>query len=508
MAAVSAPARRAPVGPGAQLAIVLALALGVGVLTSASPLIGRLMIGAIGMLVFAIVALSNRVAALCMIVTWLALLGFVRRLLIPFVGWSPIDPLLAVGPAAAIILLYVGRHAASKVPRSFLSSTCLFLTLWTIGQIANPYETDFVVAVQASIFYIPPLLWFFVGRGLDADAHEKVLRTMLWVSLPVVMLGFYHSLVGFLPFELTWVGVSGQSAAIFLPGFRVRPFSTLVSPQEYGFFLAFVICYLTARLCYDKKHRLWLLGYLVMTWVALFLQASRSIFLLTLIATAVALIVRTRSVASLIALLAIGTALVLFSRGNEAATTEERQEAGEANVGDQGNSDVLVQHQVSGLVDPSSSTFSLHMQLIEQSIIDAFEQPLGAGISRGTIAEKKADQSANESAESDLPNVMAGLGLPAGIALILIYASGFAAAFYLQMREPSSRHLAWLAMMVAATNQWLNGALYSVSTSLFLVLGGVAAEFAARKRVKRRRLADVVAADLAGDDTGMVTAGR
>lgn len=478
---------RGPSPAAFQLGVVIAIALAVGALSSASPLIGRLVVGVIGMFIFAIIAISNRVAAVCLIIVWLALLGFLRRLLIPFVGWSEIDPLLLVGPGAAVVLMYVGRHAAAKVPRTMLSSTVLFLALWTVGQIFNPYERDFMVALQASIFYLPPLLWFFVGRGLDADAHDKVLLTMFWVSIPVVALGMFHSLVGFLPFELTWLGVSGQSAAVFLPGFRVRPFSTLVSPQEYGYFLSFLICYLTARVAHPDKHRIWLFGYLGLAWIALFLQASRSIFLLTLVAVATVLVVRSRSIAALIGLFAVATALVLFSLATEAAPSEVREERGEARSGDQGNPDVLVQHQVSGLVDPSSSTFSLHMRLIERSIQDAFRRPLGAGISRGTIAEKNADPTANTSAESDLPNVMAGLGLPAGIALILLYLAGFAAVFYLELRHPSVRHLAWLGILVAATNQWLNGALYSVSSTLFLILGGVAAEFAVRKRAKRRR---------------------
>ncbi|MFN2582366.1 MAG: hypothetical protein ABR498_06465, partial [Candidatus Dormibacteria bacterium] len=291
-------------GGGSSRAAILVVAIigaGLSVLAGGNSLIARGVMGVLGLVILAVVALSSTEIALVTLVGWLAVLGFMRRLIIPFAGWSPYDPLLLISPIGAILILLALRQGPGR-RRTLLWSMAVFLMLWTIAEIVNPLQgKSALVAAQGAMFIITPLLWFFVGWRLSAKQHDLVLRTVFTMNIVIVGEGLYHTFVGFLPFELTWVGVSGQGAAIFLPGFRIRPFSTLTSPQEYGIALSIGAMIIAARLLSGERDRWrrYLIALYAVTAIAVFLQGSRSVFLAFIGATLVQFVVHYRSMVSI-----------------------------------------------------------------------------------------------------------------------------------------------------------------------------------------------------------------
>jgi hypothetical protein len=435
----------------------------------------RALVGIAGFLIFGLIALSGRETALTLALVWLVLLGFIRRLLIPFVGWSPNDPLLLVGPASAAVIWFFSR-GTTPVRQSLVRALVGPLLLWVVAQLLNPNEPSLAVAAQGALFYVGPLLWFFVGLHLDRAQHDRVLSTLFWMSLVVVAHGLYQTFVDLLPFEYTWLGASGQGAAVYVGGFNVRPFSTLVSPQEYGVFLSIALMIIWARFLHRRAHRGWLLLYWIVTAVALFYQSSRGIFLFFLIGQAVVTVAHWRSAAAFLAVVVLGAGLALFAGTQQISAEPDDPGAGA------GRSSALVRHQLSGLTNPGDSTAGLHVELAAGALDAALDHPLGLGVSTATLASRKAvgfEGQRIKSAENDFGNVPAALGLPGGLAYIAIVVATFAGAVQIQRRRPSARHLAWLGILAVTTAQWMNGSLYTVSAIVWLAVGGIARETAA-----------------------------
>lgn len=445
--------------------------------------IGRLLIGLFGALAFTLIAITSRDLALTMIIVWLALLGFVRRLLIPFAGWSEADPLLLVSPVIAFVL-WIHYRDERPPPRTMLSSMVAFFMLWTAAQIFNPNEPSLITAAKAAMFYVVPLMWFFVGRGLPRDLHQRVLDTTFWMMFVVVGHGLYQTYFQLLPFEYTWVGVSGFGESLFLPGFKIRPFSTLVSPQEYGIFLGIGIVITYARVLYRRGPRGPQVLFLLVSAWALFLQGSRSIFLFALLAFFVMTFVHLRSLPATLGIIAV---LGLIIYGSTTASPPQSLSEDEQLQNNKSTSQLLVQRQLQGLLNPTGeeSTATLHVDLIVEGFVDGVTNPLGRGVSAASIVAHK-EGAAETSAESDIANITAVFGIAAGLAYLAFVLLGFAAAFRLQRREPSFIHLVWCGVLVACLNQWWSGSLYSTSTLVFLALGGIATETARSIRDARR----------------------
>src|SRR5688500_16708462 len=131
-----------PRGPrGLVLAVGLAAAAAVATQITE---VARLFIGVAGLFVFILITVSDRDLALKMITIWLIFLGFIRRFLIPFAGWSAQDPLLLVSPAVALVMLITARRFGPP-PRTLSASLALFLLLWSGVQVLNPNESTLLV---------------------------------------------------------------------------------------------------------------------------------------------------------------------------------------------------------------------------------------------------------------------------------------------------------------------------------------------------------------------------
>lgn len=432
--------------------------------------VSRAIIGGLAMLVFALVAESNRKLALGVVLTWLVFLGFARRMLIPFAGWSSQDPMLLVSPACAAVLWFFGTRRRAQRP-TLLSGLGIVLLLWSVVEIANPASPSLVVGAQAALWWATPFLWFFAGRTLSTDEHEHVLKVVLWLGIAVAAHGLYHTFVGLLPFEYTWVGVSGFGASILLPGFRIRPFSTLVSPQEYGYYLSFALTIGWTWILHRRAYRPWIGAGLAVGAVTLFLQGSRQILAFFVLALLVTAALRIRSAGGILVLCSAAVFAVLFlipAPDPVAPASPNRED-----VADRSTASLIAQHQASGFTAPEQSTAPLHLSLILEGFETAFENPLGVGIGTDSIAAQGVEND-GPSPENDVAAVFQALGPVGGLVYVVFIGTALVLAFRTYRRHPTWLHLAWMGLFVAAITQWWSGTLYATSTIFFLALGGLA----------------------------------
>lgn len=456
-----------PTAPVTELALALVLTLGItlGATVSRSEGMARYLVGGLGGIILFVISTTGRLTALRLAVLWLTFLGLTRRILIPFAGWSDNDPLLLVGPAVAAMLWLSGRKRAPK-RRDGLTAAVLFFLFWTAAQVFNPLQGSLLNGLLGLIFWLPPLLWFFVGRTFALRTHVKIVTLIVVLAIPVALHGQRQVYFGLFPFEYTWLGFSDFGAAVFVNGFNVRPFASMTSPQEYGAFLAFALPFLWATILARHRFlflRIGLFGFL--GW-ALFMQGTRSIFAFFVISLGLTAIVWARG-AMRVAVLAI-----LIGIAGWVQTLEPPSNPG------QGLAQGLIHHQLSGLLDPfgagSDSTAGIHRRLILNGFERAWDQPMGFGLSSTTIVYLRDGAKFNPLAtEADFGEVFVSFGIPAGIAYLFFIVMAFAAAARRFRANRSPYSLAVIGVLVAGIGHIWTGGLYAVSSFMWFTLGGL-----------------------------------
>ena len=99
----------------------------------------------------------------------LPFLALLRRLLIPVAPWTSHDPLLAVGPLLAMVILarlWIGTRP--RLAPDLLSKLVLALLAVALLATLNLNGSGVGAALGGLVFIGLPLLWFFVGRELGA----------------------------------------------------------------------------------------------------------------------------------------------------------------------------------------------------------------------------------------------------------------------------------------------------------------------------------------------------
>lgn len=453
------------IAPGGQLSegiigLILACAIVFGGLAGSSPTIGRMGVGIAGGLVLFLIASTGRLTALRLTLVFLVFLGFIRRLLIPFAGWSEQDPLLLVGPAAAGMIWLSGRRDVPlrKDPITFFS--VLFL-VWSIAQMLSPYSQGILIDAKGLLFWVPPLMWVFVGRTFPIETHLKIVDLILLTAVAVCLHGLYHSFIGFFPFEYTWVGVSQIGPALFFEDFQVKPFASLTSPQEYGAFLAVTLSFLYGTILGRRPHRALRILFFVPLVVALFLMGTRHIFVLFLAMMLITSMVWARNFGVRLAVGALAIAVI-----GALQLEVLPREYGDGPIA------TAVEHQINGLYDPSASTAPLHRQLILNGIELAIENPLGLGLSVSNLAALKGGK-LQAGTEWDFSNVFVSFGLPLGILYLVFILSLFVIASKRFAFHRSSYTIGCIGVLIVNLGHLWSGGLYTVSAITFLMIGGL-----------------------------------
>ena len=387
---------------------------------------------------------------------YLVLMTGFRRWLFPIFGYSGSDPFLIVAPIVAglnFANVLIGR----SVPRDTrVSRLILWLICWMVVQILNPLQGGIIVGLGGALFYIVPLLWFYVGRLYTSDSvYAKIVRVCLVVTVLAALYGQYQTFVGFLPSEVRYMSYTGFAERISDTVSRV--YSTLSSPSDYASLLTIAGIFSCAYAL--RRQRIFVL-FLAVMLAAAFLTGIRGAVVNLVFACCCLWAVQGKTMQAwlprLAAVLAIGFLGVLWSaRGVQVR----------ANSSSTGAASELVGHQVTGLLNPTQSTASGHVTMQLYGILGGITHPLGYGLGSTTLAAKYGS-AGTSSTEGDFGNAFTAMGVIGGVLFLALFYQTLKAAAVNWHRSRSLESLCALGCLIVCIGQWLNGGTYSV---VFLV---------------------------------------
>jgi hypothetical protein len=411
-------------------------------------------------------------AGVLSVVTFLALLGGLRRWLIPPLGWTPNDPLLLVSPI--LVTLYFSILVINGLVRSNtrLSRVLIWLLCLMALQVLNPLQGGISIGLAGALFYVVPVLWYYVGRQMGSP---RLLRRVLWlavgISLVSALYGLYQTAVGFSTGEMMWVDLVHYHA-LRVDGV-LRPFSFFTSAGEYTSFLG--IGAVLLWVAFLRGVRIALLPILLLA-IAMLVASSRGVVVSSLAACTAIWAVQGVTPKSwlprgLVALSLAAVGLTWTLRQVQQVELDPQAQA-------------LVAHQASGLLnplDPKQSTTHIHVGMVNTGILGTLRNPLGRGLGVTTLAAHKFGGTGG-STEIDLLNLFLSLGALGGFLYAVIIGVVFATAAQYWRRTRTFVALGLLGLLVVTFGQWLNGGYYATSTLLWFCIGALDRENSARSR--------------------------
>jgi hypothetical protein len=393
---------------------------------------------------------------------WLLVLGLVRRLVSTFQADPGSDPLLLVGVAAVAVLVVVAVARGALREISLLGAGVLAMTSLAIVEAANPEQDRLTLGVRGLLFWVAPMLWFWVGRVARTALVERVLCLVTVVAGVAATYGLGQALIDFPPWDRRWIDNRGYRALEISGPDTLRQFGFSSSAGEYALLLTvgILLCvlYLAREWRADTRDpariALPMVGLAVMT-PALALASVRTAVVLLVLALAV-VFVAARGRGSVTAVLAGAAALGLLWFGLSRIDTDGMDDHGP--VG-------MLRRTIRGLADPlgQDSTLRTHLELFGDGFDAAGDRPLGVGTSAGTPV--------GPGFENDVANGGLAFGFLGLAGVTWCIAFGFVTAFRVVARHGGLVALAALGILVLSLRFWWSGAHYGAAALLWFVLG-------------------------------------
>jgi len=442
------------------------------------PLTWLLLHGFFSLLAFLIVAcaliilvLFDKRMGICVLLAYLFLLGDIRRVIGTFIGFPKIDPLLLVGPILTILLaLPILMRLRLRDP---ISKVMVGLMAVMLLEIVNPHQGPIVVGLAGAMFYLLPILWFWIGRHFGTD--KMLYIVIYWVTIPLAVLaailGLWQTYIGFLPWESAWIAaVSGHYTALNLGGGFIRAFGFSVNSVEFaGLQLVGATCVLAAFFAGKRVYGL-LFPLLAFT---LFLASSRTAIVKLLFSVAVAWALSSRGGKGWAVRLPIAIAVIFgvlalsLSRVSSSANKDPGTAAG-----------FSTEHQVQGLAHPldqKKSTAGLHVAYFLGGFTQAFSYPIGYGLGSVTMGTKLGDEGGAGSSmtEVDISDAFVSMGLPGGFlylaTIFLVIKSG------IRFGRTAPKHLGLptIAILAAMGGAWIALGQYGMGPLIWFIIGAM-----------------------------------
>jgi hypothetical protein len=400
---------------------------------------------------------------LCAVLIWLALLGEVRRDLIPLVGYTETDPLIVAAPFLAILhllfLWYRKRIATDTKTRRWVA----VLMVWMGFEALNPMQGGLLVGVSGIMFNMTPIFWFWIARSSGSLKSLRMLGAVV-LTLAVVagLVGLRQTYIGFSAAEQQWIEITKFTLAI--NGTVLRPMSTFCSPAEYSNFVG--VGTAVAFAYFLRGHRLALV-LVVFLATALFLSSARSSTFTSIGASVILWALQGRSMRVWAPRLAVGIA-VIGAGGYYALHSVDTSSYDNTNK-------QLVSHEINGLTDPfgKSSDGTAHATLVTGGVLTGITNPIGYGLGANTMAGLRLHDSSGtaKNAEFDIATMFATLGVIGGVAfvgsMVLTIRSAVSAWNYTRAIGP----LVVVAIVVASFGSWLTAGHYEQGPMVWLSLG-------------------------------------
>jgi hypothetical protein len=388
-----------------------------------------------------------------------------------------LDLLLLVGPCFAFIL---SVPILLKLRLTDNLSKCMFaLMTIMILEVINPQQGGLAVGLSGTIFYLAPVLWFWVGRQYASPVILK--RFLHWCLFPLAVLaamfGFSQTFIGFLPYQQAYIDRVGASVHSLYVGGSVRAFGFSVSGAEYAWLLA--IGATAAFAAFFGRQRIWSGAVLILV-PAMVLSSSRGLVLRLIVALAVIWTFRRGSELRGLALVRVVCFVVAGLVGVNLIASHYASSRGGTSHSSSASQNLLA-HQASGLAHPFSRQYSsagVHGSLLLKGIASGFVDPIGHGLGATTSAGKKlGDSGENDSAagssEIDFSDMFIDLGFVGGLLYLSIVFLTMRQALVFVTRADLTISLPILAVLTLSLGAWLIGGQYSTSSILFFLIGGL-----------------------------------
>jgi hypothetical protein len=399
-------------------------------------------------------------------------LGVLRRVLYQ---QSPtgFDPLLLVIPIySAFMLLAITVTHREKFHALLHASMTARLLLALMGilalQIVNPLQGGLTVGLAGALFYLVPLVWFFIGRVfLTEQTTRRLLTIFVVASIAAAAYGLMQTFVVYPSFDIYWITQNSKSyQALSVNGF-IRALGPTTSAAEYAGFLSSGLACLFALVVF--KRRLVAVVPAILLGTALVLESSRGAVLSLVVIAGALLALRQKSkpvALIVIGLLCLGAALIYWRLGQAVYTAAP---SSSAQLGG------FLSHQINGLAHPLDQKYStgqLHFQEILNAFATSLHNPLGFGLGATTLATAKFGATAL-SAELDIPNVFLSGGLIAGILYAIILYRFFRDGARVVFRDKHIIDVMAFAIVAVAFGQILNGSYYSLMPFLWMFIAWI-----------------------------------
>lgn len=392
---------------------------------------------------------------------FLVILGGVRRWLIPDFGWLGYDPLILIAPTLTI-LFFLSLAVSRRIPSNTkLARYIKFLLLIMAIQVLNPLQGGLLVGLGGILYYIAPLLWFYIGRRYGSS---KLVLALFTVSVVIYTLtgiyGMKQVMLGISESEKAWVEASGY-AALNISDNTIRVFSTFASTQEYAATLASAITICAAFLFHRKFQFLFPLAILV---PALLYTGTRGPVVGALFSICIqwAFLGRNRTtwIPRLALAICLGVSGLIWSL----------QSINKDNLST-AQSEILA-HQQAGLLNPTESTGLAHILTVFTGIFQGIQQPIGVGLGATTLAAGKlGNQQVVYSSEVDISNLFISLGVIGGVLYVVTIFQVFKYLLALWTQSRNITYLICIGLLTTNIGQWLNGGLYSLCFLNWFTIG-------------------------------------
>jgi hypothetical protein len=336
-----------------------------------------------------------------------------------------------------------------------------------------------------------PLMWFFIGREVaDRGLVGALVACIALAGAAIAAYGLVQQQLGFPSWDASWIAINGYTA-LNVAGVT-RAFGTLSSSAEYATFMAVALILTIVSIRFGRRRWLLALPIVPLLATALFLDSSRGIVILLLLAIVVMLGLRTGNVA-LTGLFVVGAAVGAWATVQffGPALTQMAQ----------GTGNPLIAHQVAGLMnpfDPEQSTYLVHQQGAIGGLISGVQHPLGFGTAATNLASQRL-ATLSAGTEVDLTNAFVGLGLPGGMIYLALLIVTLWRAGSLALSNRDTTALATVGVLIVMLGQWLNGGFYALAPLVWLLVGSMNREWlcrkAARETARRRTRWNIPAAE-------------
>ena len=434
----------------------------------------------------AIATAIDKPLSICLTIAYLFLLGDIRRLVHMLAGFPKLDPLLLVGPLVSLLLaLPLLLRFRLKDP---LSKATMALMVIMLLEIVNPIQGSIVVGIAGAMFYVVPLLWFWIGREYGTDQLLEALIYKIVMPLAVLAgaLGTWQTYVGFLPWESAWIAqVTSIYHALNLGGGFIRSFGFSVNSIEYtNLLLVASVSVLAAFFAGRRRYGLLFPGIVFV----LFLASSRSSIVKLLFATAVAWALSSKGgkgwALRLPFALAVGIGLAAFSLS---------QISSESGGPDKSAAGFSTEHQVQGLehpLDSKRSTASLHATMFLDGFRTAFAYPIGYGLGAVTMGAGRlgGDETVAGSSEVDISDAFISMGIIGGLLYLYTIFLIVRRALAFGSFAPKYLGLPTLAILAAMGGGWIALGQYAIGPLVWFIIG-VLSRHSVAASVPSRRIA-------------------